>query len=134
MRRGLQVLLAVVGAVAVVAGIYAVLFGADRVVGTTDISANVDSEFRFYAAWYVIAGALLLGALRAVERERRIIRVVAAGFFLGACGRVLSIIATGTPSRLYIALMVTEFVLPAVIVPWQAVVASKAGTVPSDSG
>ena len=119
MRRGLQILLAVVGAVAVVAGLSAVVFGAGQVLGPNRASANLDSELRFFAAWYVVIGVALLRTIPQIEREGQTIRFVAAGFFLAACGRAISMAVVGAPSPFYIALMAIEFVLPVVIVPWQ---------------
>jgi hypothetical protein len=118
-RLGLQVLLGVVGVVAVVAGGSAVISGAAQVIGGEGFSVNVDSEFRFFAAWYVIAGVLLLRAIPDIEQHGRIVCTVAAGFVLAACGRLISIVSVGTPDRWYVLLTVVELVLPLVIIPWQ---------------
>jgi hypothetical protein len=119
MRRGLQTLLAVVGTVAVLAGLYAVVLGAGQVLGPDRYSDNIDSEIRFFAAWYVVAGVALLRTLPQIEREGRTILFVAAGFFLAACGRAISLAVVGPPSPFYIALMAIEFLLPVVVIPWQ---------------
>jgi hypothetical protein len=118
--------LTVVGAIAVVAGSLGMIYGAAGVIGPSSFSRNVDSEFRFYAAWYVVAGLLLLWAVPRVERERGIVFAVAAGFFLAACGRVLSILDVGAPDRFYVVLTIIEFVLPPVIVPLQILVLRRA--------
>jgi hypothetical protein len=125
MRRGLQIFLAVLGAISVVAGASALLAGASQVIGERAVSNNVDSEFRFFAAWYVVAGVLLLRAIPGVEREGPTIRLIAAGLLLAAVGRVLSLASVGTPHSWYIVLMGIEFVLPVVIVPWQLAVSGR---------
>jgi len=61
------VVVTVLGIVAVAAGAHTVLIGGDSVLNHGDVSAGVDSELRFYAAWYVVAGALLLRAVRRIE-------------------------------------------------------------------
>jgi Domain of unknown function (DUF4345) len=122
-RRGLQVVLTIVGMVAVVAGSDTVLRGGDSVLNHGDVSAAVDSELRFYAAWYVAAGVLMLKAVGRVESEALIVRAVGAAFFLAGSARLLSLVTVGRPHAFALVLMVLEFVIPVVTVPWQAAVA-----------
>jgi hypothetical protein len=126
-RRGLQVVLTIVGIVAVAAGGHTVVTGGDSVLNHGDVSAGVDSELRFYAAWYVVAGVLVLRAVRRVESEALVVRAVGAAFFLAGSARLLSLVTVGRPHPFALALMVLEFVIPVVIVPWQAAVARSAG-------
>ncbi len=116
----------VLGIVAVAAGAHTVLIGGDSVLNHGDVSAGVDSELRFYAAWYVVAGALLLRAVRRIESEALIVRAVGAAFFIAGSARLLSLVTVGTPHAFALVLMVLEFVIPVVIVPWQAAVARSA--------
>ena len=51
-------------------------------------------------------------------------RATAAGFLAAACGRAISARTVGPPHPLQRALMAVEFALPAILVPWQARVAS----------
>jgi hypothetical protein len=64
------------------AGSLSVVFGASSVLGAGDVAADVDSEMRFYAVWYVVAGAFLLRATRRIESKAWAIRLIAAGFFV----------------------------------------------------
>ena len=118
----MQVLLIVLGLVMVGAGTWTVVLGADSVPRAGIVTPDVDTEMRFYAVWYVVAGVMLLSATRRVESERFLIRLVAAGFFAAGCARILSWIAVGKPHVIAIVLMVLELVRPLVIVPWQSVV------------
>jgi hypothetical protein len=127
-RRGLQLVLTAIGAVATVAGSSAVVQGGANVLHGGDVSANVDSEFRFYASWYAVLGAMLLKAAHRPESEAPIIRACGAGFFVAACGRVLSMKSRGQPHTLFKILMAIEFVIPAVIIPWQSKVARAYAT------
>ena len=86
-------------------------------------SPNVDSEMRFFAAWYAGAGLLLLRSARAPERHGGAIRGVCGVLLLSAIGRVLSIRSVGKPLPLFRALMGIEFAIPMIVVPWHAKVA-----------
>jgi hypothetical protein len=127
-RGALQAILAVLGAVMVLAGASTVLLGATSIVGVDTPSPSADSEMRFYAVWYVIAGVFLLRALRTLETSTTTVRLVAVGFFAAGCARALSWLVVGRPSSVAVALMVVELVLPLVIVPWHAGIARRAPT------
>jgi hypothetical protein len=64
-----------------VVGMVSVLTGVDGVVHGGTASASVDSELRFFSAWYVCVGVLLLRCARAVETKGTIIQVISAGLF-----------------------------------------------------
>jgi hypothetical protein len=61
---------------------------------------------------------LLLAVLGAVA-------IICAVWFVAACSRVLSILAVGSPHPLFLALMVVEFAIPLVVVPWHAAVSRR---------
>ena len=121
--RGLRLFLALLGAVMVVAGTTAVLFGASSIAGVDAASPAVDSEMRFFAVWYVVAGAMLLRAIPRLEGAGPTVRLVGAAFFVAGCARILSWAVVGEPPTTAVVLMVIELILPFVIVPWQAGVA-----------
>lgn len=120
--RVLQIFLTILGAVAVVAGTGTVLFGVRSILGAEAVTPTVDSEMRFYAVWYAAAGGIILWAARRVESETTTIRGVAGLFFVAACSRVLSWIVVGRPHPFTVTLMIIEFALPLIIIPWQAAV------------
>lgn len=124
-RRGLQLALATVGTVATAFGALGVLKGGEGALHGGNVSPNVDSEFRFFASWYTVLGVLVLRAARHPESEATVVRACAAGFFLAACGRVLSSRSVGAPSTFFKVLTGIEFALPAVIVPWQYLVSTE---------
>lgn len=116
-----------VGVVAVVFGLQGVVQGADEVLGgggrgrgPTDDS--VESEFRFYAAWYAVAGVLALWASRRVgtDESRFVVRLLAGGAALGATGRVIALATIGWPHRLYVALLVVEYAIAVGLLALQA--------------
>jgi hypothetical protein len=125
MESGLRLFVRVLGCVAVVAGAMTVLLGADSIAGVQDASPSVDSEMRFYAAWYVGAGLLLLRSTFSLELEVLVVRGVAAIFFLAGCARALSWATVGRPHDLAVVLMAIELILPVVLVPWQRAAARR---------
>ena len=118
MARALRVFLYLLGAVAVVAGLLTVLTGAATVLDANAANPSLDSELRFYAAWYVVAGVLILRAARAPHERRGVIVGVAAAFGLAATARVLSWVQVGKPSDLAVALLVIEYLIAAALPPW----------------
>jgi Domain of unknown function (DUF4345) len=118
-RRRLQTLITGIGGVATVAGALGVVRGAASVLEGGSVSANVDSELRFHAAWYAVLGVLMLRAARHPEQETTVIRAAGAGFLVAACSRVLSWASVGKPHWWFRFLMALEFAIPAVIIPWQ---------------
>lgn len=121
-RRGLQGVLAAIGMVAAAAGVRDAVGGSGKVIGGAPAApANVDSEFRFYAVWYAVLGALVLRAARRPESEAAAATVQAcgAGFLAAACTRLLSWRSRGAPHPFLLFLTAVEFAIPVVIVPWQ---------------
>ena len=114
----------------IVAGAATVVLGAASVPREGVVTPDVDTEMRFYAVWYVVAGIGLLRAASRLASEGFVIRLVAAGFFVAACARALSWVVVGRPHVTAIVLMVLEFVLPVAIVPWQAAIVRRQGPKP----
>jgi hypothetical protein len=125
-RRGLEVFLAILGAVALGFGALAVITGTALIPNGGAAPASVDSELRFYAAWYAAAGVVLLRAARRLDSHGATVRAVSAVFFLGGCARVLSIIVVGTPHPLFVVLMAIELAIPAIVLPWHSAVVRRA--------
>ncbi len=131
--RALQTLLAVLGCIAIVAGSATVLFGVDSILGAEDVSGTVDSEMRFYAVWYVGAGALLMWSARNLDRAGVLIRAIATLLFVAGLSRALSWLMVGEPHVVSQALMVAELVLPLVIVVWHATLPAGDDRGPDDN-
>ena len=121
-RRALQGLLRLFGVVAIFFGGLTVVLGSDSLLPPNSASVNVDSELRFFAAWYVVAGTLALRAATRVEKERFTVRLIAGGLFLAGVARVISLIDVGAPHPTQIGLMIVELVLPVGLVFLQAAV------------
>lgn len=120
----MQIFLGLMATVMVVAGMSSVLFGPETLPNEGRVTPDVDTEFRFYAVWYVAAGVLLARSIARVEISGETVKIVGAGFFLAGCARLLSWATVGRPYGLALVLMVIELLLPFVIVPWQVRVAA----------
>lgn len=119
MESGLRFFVRLLGVVAMLAGASTLILGADSIAGVSDVSPSVDSEMRFYAAWYVGAGFLLVVRAGSIEGRTAVIQGVSAIFFIAGCARALSWATVGRPHAVAIVLMIIELLLPAVLIPWQ---------------
>ena len=122
-RRGLQVVLTGLALVAIAFGGLAVLTGTAAIPAAGSPGPNVDSELRFYAAWYVAGGVALLRVARRPESEAAVLHLVCAALLLGAAGRVVSWASTGRPSMAFVVLLAIEVAIPLVVLPWHRTVA-----------
>lgn len=118
-------LLRVMSLVMMAAGAGTALLGAGSIVGADGASAVVDSELRFYAIWYAVAGVVLWRALPTIEKDKWLIRTISIAFFAAGCARALSWFVVGRPHGFQIVLMSVEIALPLVIVSWHAAVTSR---------
>lgn len=109
--------LLVTGSAATVFGALGVVRGIDDVRGRSRQHrrpgddrwlANVDSEFRFFAAWYAAVGTQTVRAGLPAAPGRRDVRWVGAAWLASAIGRALSIRSRGRPHVLYLVLMGVE--------------------------
>jgi len=129
LRTALQVLLVLLGAVAVVAGLYTVATGTAGMAGDNSATPNVESELRFYSVFWSAFGILALHAARRPERETVLLRGLALFLFLGGAARGAAWIASSRPDSQFIVLMGLELGLPLFIAWSQARIA--AGTKPT---
>ena len=83
-------------------------------------SADVDSELRFYAVFWIAYGVILVRTSRSSDLTTRTVPILVGLFFTGGVGRLLSFLSVGQPHTLFIALMIVELVLPVLmIILWQ---------------
>jgi Domain of unknown function (DUF4345) len=124
LRAVLQVLLVALGLVAFVAGLVTVLGGSGAMPGDSRASPNVESELRFYAAFWTGFGVLALYAARRLEQETTLLRGLALFLFLGGLARIPAWIASDRPDAPFLVLMGLELTLPFFIVWAQARIAA----------
>jgi hypothetical protein len=76
----------------------------------------VESELRFYSAFYVAYGQLLLRTARREDLDSEALRQLAAALFLGGLGRAAAWRAVGKPHPLQRALLALELGLPPLVI------------------
>ena len=77
--------------------------------------ATMDSELRFYAALWGAYGVAALGCARSSGAVVEWTPWVAAVFFVGGVGRVVSLLAVGPPHPFFSFLMWIELLLPVLL-------------------
>jgi Domain of unknown function (DUF4345) len=108
------------GAVATTAGLHTVITGVRSLPGRQAASAPVESELRFYAAFYVAYGLAALRIAPRADRDAEAVRALAGALFLAGLARAGGWLASGPPHPLQRALLAIELAAPPAIVAWQA--------------
>lgn len=102
-------ILRLLGAVPIAAGLASVLFGGAIVPGAAGPSA--ESELRFYGAWWFGAGLLIEWIAADLPHRRGWLMPLAALLALGATGRLLGLLVDGAPDTQFLVLMGVEYVV-----------------------
>jgi hypothetical protein len=118
--RALRAACYVGGVVATVAGSHTVLTGARSLPAQELANASVESELRFYAAFYVAYGLAMLRVAPRADRDTRAVRALAGALFLSGVARIAGWRAVGKPHPLQRALLAIELAVPPAIVGLQA--------------
>jgi hypothetical protein len=108
------------GLVATGAGVHTMIAGAKSVPGGPRATPALDSELRYYSAFYVAYGlAALRTAPRAAENPAAV-RALAAALFMAGLARAGSWLATGRPHPVQRALLAIELGAPPLVLASQA--------------
>ena len=118
-RRALQVTVVGLGALATTTGVAALARGTAVVRDAPPPHPNVESEHRYFAAWWTALGPVLWSLAPDIERHERAVRGIAAATFTGGLARLLAARQVGAPHPLYRVLTGIELALPPVLVAWQ---------------
>ena len=108
------------GTVALGAAIHQIVTGVAGVRGIESrhvdaMPSNLDSELRFYAAWYAAAGVLMHQAAADPRLDRQVAPLLTGAWSLAAFSRLLSMRSTGRPSPLFLMLTAVEFAVAGVL-------------------
>jgi uncharacterized protein DUF4345 len=118
-RRAFRSLIRLGGLVATAAGVDTVVRGARSVPAQTLANPSVESELRFYAAFYVATGLVALRVAPRADRDSTTVRALAGALFLAGLGRVIAWRHVGAPHHLQRVLLAIELTAPPAIVAWQ---------------
>jgi hypothetical protein len=116
----LVVVVYVLGAVAIVTGLLAVIFGPAAQLGGAPGVPSSDSQFRYANMVWLCAGLVLVWSARKPSERALVTRTVLLIAAAGGIGRLISIFATGLPHPFYLVTMVLELVLTPLIVLWHS--------------
>jgi hypothetical protein len=107
------------GLVATTAGLDTVIRGAKSLPGQELANPSVESELRFYAAFYIACGVVALRVAPHADRDTTAARALAAALFLAGLARAGAWRGVGRPHPVQRALLVIELAAPPLIVAWQ---------------
>ena len=119
-RRALRGLFYAGGGVATTAGLHSVVKGARSLPAQDAANASIESELRFYAAFYVAYGLALLRTAPRADADDGAVRALAGALFLAGLARAGGWLAAGPPHRLQRALLALELAIPPTMVVWQS--------------
>jgi len=78
-------------------------------------NANIGSEMRFYAVFWIAYGWVVFLASQKVTRDKTMAYYVLALFFAGGAGRLISVVLDGKPDTLFVVLMWAELISPPIV-------------------
>ncbi len=122
-RRLFQAILAVIALVAITTGLLGVVVGltdsfylnaSDRTQGLVVL----DSNLRYFSGVWLGLGFVIIWMIPSIERQKTVFRLAAGMIFLGAVGRVFSILSFGVPSLPFVMFTLLELLFPLLIF-WQ---------------
>ena len=115
----LRALLTGIGLVAVTTGLFAGITGTSGMPGENAASANVESELRYFAAFWVAYGVVALWLAPRAAQAQTAVRALAGFMFLGGIARAIAWIDSGRPDDLFVALLVLELAIPPLVIALQ---------------
>ena len=118
-RRAFRAVFYVAGSVATGAGLHTVVVGGRSVAGEGTANARLESELRFYGAFYVAYGLALLRKAPHADEDAAGAGAAAGALFLAGLARAGGWRAVGRPHPVQQALLAIELAGPPVLVAWQ---------------
>ena len=108
------------GAVATGAGLHTVISGARSIIGEEQANPALESELRFYSAFYVAYGLAVLRVAPRADSDRDAVRALAGALLLAGAARAGAWRAAGPPNPLQRLLLAVELLAPPIVVTAQA--------------
>ena len=124
MRRSLKAAFYAGGVVATVAGLHTAVAGGRSLPGRQLRSASVESELRFYGAFYAAYGVCVLRTAPRAHRDAAAVRALAGALFCAGLARAGAWLAAGPPHPLQRGLLAIELAAPPLVVALQRRVAA----------
>jgi Domain of unknown function (DUF4345) len=117
--RALRAVFYVGGMIATTAGLHTVITGAKSLPGEGRANSSVESELRFYAAFYVAYGLAALRVAPRADRDTVAVRRLAGALCLAGLARAGAWLTVGRPHAVQQVLLLIELSAPPAVVIWQ---------------
>lgn len=114
MSRALRWPALAMGVTCALIGVFHLVLGVASVPGEAAAGATVDSRERYYGAIFLGYGLAWVWAARQRPVPARAVRWLAGIFWLGALGRLVSLVLVGPPQVFQLVLTAVEIALPPV--------------------
>lgn len=121
MKRGLQIVLFVLSLIPLYFAVTGFMGGGAGLNGGQAVAADLDNQFRYLSAFYLILTFLIWYIIPAPEQHTGIFRMAILAIFLGGLARLYSYANIGTPQPSMMAGMLLELGAP-VLALWQNLV------------
>lgn len=119
-RRAFRALFYIGGLVATVAGFHSGVVGGKSLPGQDLSSPSIESELRYYGAFYSAYGLYVLRVAPRADRDAATVRAIAGVLFCAGLARASGWLAVGTPHPVQQALLAIELGAPPLTVVWQS--------------
>jgi hypothetical protein len=124
----LQILTAGLALVPLLTGLAGLVLGVSELrnfspVTTHDPHFVIDSNYRFFSGLWIAIGLCLMLSVRSIEYETTLFRVAWGAIFLGGIGRLVSMVAAGTPPTPFLGFTALEIIGAPLFVYWQSTLA-----------
>lgn len=129
MRRGLQIVTAILAVIPVVTGLIGLSGLHDPLYSKSGAVQDVllDGNLRFFSGVWLGLGLALFWLTPRIEKQTVLFRVIWGAIFMGGIGRCLSMMLFAVPPTPFIAFTILEVIGAPVFVVWQTQVARSAG-------
>ena len=124
MKRGLQIVLAVLSLIPLFFAVTGLIGGAETANAGNAVTAELDNQFRYLSAYYLSLFFLIWWVLQDLENRRTVLRLLVLAIFLGGLARLYSYLTVGPPPVNAMVGMALELGSPLIIL-WQNMVARK---------
>lgn len=121
MKRGLQIVLFILSLIPLYFAVTGFMGGAAGLNGGEAVAADLDNQFRYLSAFYLLLTFLIWYIIPAPEQHTGIFRMAILAIFLGGLARAYSYFYVGTPQPSMMAGMFLELGAPLLAV-WQNMV------------
>ena len=124
MKRGLQIVLAVLSLIPLYYGLLGIWGGAEFANQGGAVTNGLDNQYRYLSAYYLSLFFLVWWILQDLENRGAVFRLLILAIFIGGLARLYSYLTVGPASPQETAGMVLELGAP-LLALWQAKVAKK---------